>query len=103
VWLTNMVFKIHEMKYYSNYQDDRVYSLDPEGNGTAKEVNFTSTRPVRFNLKTWKAINVDPLSMQEENGVGYLMKEITKEEFDGFGTKWIWNPLGGINEPIITL
>lgn len=91
------------MKYYSNYQNDRVYSLDPEGNGTVKEVSFISSRPVRFNLKTWKVTKVTPLSLQEENGVGSLLKEITKDEFEGFGTKWVWSPFGGVDEPVITL
>lgn len=98
-----MVLIFIKMNYFSNYQKDRVYSLTPEGNGTVKEVSFESSRPVRFTLKTWEVTNVDTSSLQEENGVGCQLKEITKNEFDGFGVEWVWSPFGGIGEPIITL
>ena len=29
--------------------------------------------------------------MWEENGVGDLIEDMTKEEFESFGKTWIWN------------
>lgn len=84
------------MKYYADYQRDNVYAIDEKKNyGISKTVEFIDTHstPVKFKLETHEFHITEPLpTWTEENQCIFEHKPITKEDFDGYGKTWIWNP-----------
>lgn len=70
------------MKYFADYMKEHVYAIDEKtGKGLIK--NERGTFNIRVDTK-----NIPWLS--EENGIGFLVEEMTKEEFDNYGKKWEW-------------
>ena len=70
------------MKYFADYMKERVYAVDEKtGNGVMVDEYG------RYNVHK-DTTRIPWLS--EENGVGFLVEEMTKEEFDDYGKKWEW-------------
>lgn len=75
------------MVYYADYMKDRFYAVADDGSTVVKEWDFDTN-----SVKSWvggKRLKHPWLS--EENGVGFYVEEMTKEEFDTIGEKWVWD------------
>ncbi len=61
---------------------ERVYAVD-EKTGIGVMVDEDGRYPIHKDAKRipW---------LSEENGIGFLVEDMTKEEFDGYGIKWEW-------------
>lgn len=70
------------MKYFADYMKERVYAVD-EKTGNCVMKNERGVCNIRVDTE-----NIPWLS--EENGIGFLVEEMTKEEFDDYGKKWEW-------------
>ena len=70
------------MKYFADYMKERIYAVDEKtGNGVMVDEYG------RYNVH--KDTSRIPW-LSEENGVGFLVEEMTKEEFEDYGKKWEW-------------
>lgn len=79
------------MKYYADYMKDRFYAIDEKGRTIVKMWDFDTNSVV---VLDGGVRNVYPW-LSEENGVGFYVEEMTKEEFDTIGEKWVW-----LNAPV---
>lgn len=70
------------MKYFADYMKERVYAIN-EKTGIGIMVDEDG----RYNIRR----DVDRIPwLSEENGIGFLVEEMTKEEFDDYGKTWKW-------------
>ena len=75
------------MKYYADYYNERIYSVEPNGDAVCKRQNI-----VTGNITTvkFKRPNDEPW-MWSENGIGDYVELMTADEFESFGKIWVWN------------
>lgn len=75
------------MKYYADYLSERICSIAQDGTIVVKFLD-RNTKNVKTIYPDEK-IKEHPW-LHEENGIGFYVEEMTKDEFDSFGRKWIW-------------
>lgn len=75
------------MKYYADYYNERVYSVEPNGDAVCKRQNIATG-----NITTvkFKRANDEPW-MWSENGIGDYVEPMTADEYESFGKTWVWN------------
>ncbi len=71
------------MRYFADYMKEIIYAVDDNGDGVSKCSDGTFN--VHKKEVPW---------LSEENGVGFLVEEITKEDFKTYQIKWDW----GVND-----
>ncbi len=83
------------MKYYADYMKERLYAVESDGTTIVKWIDGNSVEE-----NTFKRDNDRPW-LSEENGVGFYVEEMTGEEYETFGKKWVWNdsPISSFSEP----
>lgn len=70
------------MKYFADYMEERIYAIDEKtGNGIMVDEYGKYSVQKDIARIPW---------LSEENGIGFLVEEMTKEEFDGYDKKWEW-------------
>ena len=80
----------YPMKYFADYMKERVYAVDEKtGNGIIKDERGMFNIHVDTKNIPWRS---------EENGIGFLVEEMTKEEFDDYGKKWEWGKAPSYSE-----
>lgn len=68
------------MKYYADYFNDVIYAVDTDGNTTAVSANGVSHGHVERH--PW---------FVHENDTCWEVEPMTKEEYEGYGSKWVWS------------
>lgn len=85
------------MKYFSNYMLDAVVREDDNGNRYVKCTDYSD-------LDEHLASEDDEMAWGGESyGVFYILKKITKEEYDTFGKTWDWSPIDGKKRSLVSL
>lgn len=78
------------MKYFADYMKERVYAVD-EKTGKGVMVDEDGVYNVQKDIARipW---------LSEENGIGFLVEEMTKEEFENYGKTWDWGAYPSLGE-----
>lgn len=84
------------MRYFADYMKEIVYAVNKDGTGTAKIYENNVLR--QFKIDGYKK---QPW-LSEENGVGFFVEEITKNDYESFAVSWKWAkfPSGDKNDPL---
>ncbi len=78
------------MQYYKNFMADAVVRVDGD-------TRFVKVRPPYNEIKITDPKNKTAFG-GEGYGVFYILEPITKEQYETFGEKWIFDTYGNIKE-----
>lgn len=87
-------------RYFADYMADRVYALDEQGNGQAKQVVDVDSVSVKMKTLKVGGMTRSELGIDEDHELVYDRCVITKEEYDSFGTTWIFGTYPDVPEGI---
>lgn len=84
------------MRYFADYMKETVYAINKDGTGFAKFFYHEELKLVEITGRK------EQPWLNEENGVGFLVEEITKNDYESFAVSWKWAkfPSGDKNEPL---
>ena len=79
-----------EIRYFSEYINDKVYAVNENGFATVKEIVKVNKSGIEIRTYTIHNLKNPEIYDDEDHHLLYQRSEITKEQYESFGKTWVF-------------